>query len=214
MIQRKKNISRWALPALLLLMVLGCVIASTGGALARYRAERRESIEFQVRPPEQIALGKMVTAEDGTTTFDSTAQGVWETVDGKQQLTFTIANGTGADNFAGENQRIHLRLIGSLGIWDGSETFTVKLQVPSEEDPEETETFEATVTRIREGSPMYTTFGDGWVFAFFDEEGEELGWLLEGGVFDSVTMTLSLEGAALSEAGLLQLQITGGFTEE
>ena len=212
--RRKQNISRWALPLLLAFLVLGCLMASTGGALARYRAERREEISFEVRLPEKICLGQMVTAEDDTVSFDPVAQGTWETVEGKQQLTFTIANGTGEKDFSGQDQQIHFRLVGTLGIWNGSDDLKLTLEVPSEEDPKETESYEATVTRIREGSPMYATFGDGWVFAFFNEEGEELSWLLEGGAFDSITMTLTLEGAAQEEAGMLQLQISGVFPEE
>lgn len=212
--RRKQNISRWALPLLLAFLVLGCLMASTGGALARYRAERREEISFEVRLPEKICLGQMVTAEDDTVSFDPVAQGTWETVEGKQQLTFTIANGTGEKDFSGQDQQIHFRLVGTLGIWNGSDDLKLTLEVPSEEDPEETESYEATVTRIREGSPMYATFGDGWVFAFFNEEGEELSWLLEGGAFDSITMTLTLEGAAQEEAGMLQLQISGVFPEK
>ncbi len=214
--QRKKNISRWALPMLLLLLTVGCLVASTGGALARYRAEWKETIYFEVRPPEQVVLGKMVTDENGTVSFDATAQGAWETVEGKQQLEFTVANGTTEEAYSQENQRIHLRLIGTLGIWDGDEEFTVTLQLPPEEDAEESEEpkkVQATVIRIQEGSPMYTTFGDGWVFAFYDEEGEELSWLLEGGELDTVTMTLILEGAAQNEASLLQLQISGVYSE-
>ncbi len=213
--RRKQNISRWALPLLLVLLVVGCLVASTGGALARYRAEKKETITFEVRVPERICLGMMVAGEEEEPPFfDPTAQGTWETVEGKQQLSFTIANGTGAEDFSLEDQQIHLRLIGTLGIWNGSDELKLTLTVPTEEDPEKTETYKATVTRIREGSPMYATFGDGWVFAFFDQEDEELTWLLEGGSFDSITMTVTLEGAAQEETGLLQLQISGVFPEK
>lgn len=221
MSQRKKNISRWALPMLLLLLTVGCLISSTGGALARYRyqpdPEDRPTIDFEVRPPDQVVLGKMVTGEDETVSFDPTAQGTWETVDGKQQLEFTIANGTAEDAFSKENQRISLRLIGSLGIWDGiNEDLKVFLQLPLEEDAGEEaqpERIQAEVTPIRVGSPMHTTFGEGWVIAFFDEEEEELSWLLEGGALNTITMTLILEGATQEEVSLLQLQISGVYSE-
>ncbi len=212
--QRKQNRTLALAAALLPILLLGILVASTGGALARYRADKKASITLEVRPLDQVYLGQMVTAEDGKVSFDPTAPGVWKTVDGKQQLEFTIANGTAADAFSQENQRVHLRLIGTLGIWDGSEKMKLTLEYPSEEDPGKTETCIAKVTRIREGSPMYTTFGDGWVFAFFIEDGEELNWLLEGGALNTVTMKLWLEGAALDEAGLLQLQISGVYAEE
>lgn len=215
--RQKQNRTLWLVSALLPILLLGCLIASAGSALARYRAEWKEQIYFTVRPPDQVVLGQMVTAEDGTVSFDPTAQGAWETVDGKQQLKFTMANGTSQEDYSKENQRIRLRLIGTLGIWDGSEEFSVTLQLPPEEDAEDSEkpkTVEATITRIQEGSPMYTTFGDGWVFSFFDEEEEELSWLLEGGALNTVTMTLILDGVSGNEASMLQLQISGVYSEQ
>ena len=211
--RRKKNNSRWALPLLLALLLVGGLAASTGSALARYRAERKEDISFEVRPPERIYLGQMITTQDGIFYFDPAAQGTWETEEGKQKLTFTVTNGTGLQDYSGQDQQIHLRLVGSLGIWNGTDELKLTMDLPSEEDPEEMVTYEATATRIREGSPMYATFGDGWVFSFFDEEGEELTWLLEGGRFDYITLTVALEGAVSEEAGLLQLQISGVFTK-
>lgn len=215
--RQKQNRTLWLVSALLPILLLGCLIASAGSALARYRAESKEIIEFEVRPPDQVVLGQMVTAEDGSVSFDPKAQGVWETVEGKQQLEFTIANGTSKDDCSRENQRIRLRLIGSLGIWDGTEEFSVTLQLPPEEDAEDSEkpkTVKATVTRILEDSPMYTTFGDGWVFTFLDEDEKELSWLLEGGTLNTVTMTLILDGLSGNEASLLQLQISGVYAEQ
>lgn len=225
MYNQKKNRTLWLAAALIPILILGCIVAATGGAFARYRADRRATIEFTVRPPDQVYLGMMVQGEEETLVFDPTAQGTWKTIDQTRQLEFTIANGIDAETCAKENQRISLRLIGTLGIWDGvDETFKVILQLPPEEEEgeEATETtelkrIEATVTRIREGSPMYSTFGDGWVFAFFDGEDEarqELSWLLEGGTLDTLTLTLILEGAAEEEVSLLQLQISGIYAED
>ena len=220
--QRKKNRTPWLAAALLPILLLGLLIASTGGALARYRYQLdpkdRPTIDFEVRPPDQVVLGKMV-AEGESVAFDPNAQGVWETVEGTQQLTFTIANGTAADDFSRENQRISLRLIGTLGIWDGiDENFEAFLQLPPEADAGEEaqpEKIQAKVTRIQKGSPMHTTFGDGWVIAFLDEEKEEeLSWLLEGGELNTITMTLILEGVAENATSMMQLQISGVYSEK
>lgn len=216
--RQKQNRTIWLAAALLPILLLGCLIASTGGALARYRAEWKGQYVFTVRPPDQVYLGKMVKDGEGKEVFDASAQGAWETVDGKQQLEFTIANGTAPDTFAKENQRVSLRLIGSLGILEGNEKFSVILQLPPEEDAEDTDEpkqIKATITRIQEGSPMFTTFGDGWVFDFFDEEEREaVSWLLEGGALNTVTLTLILEGVTANEASLLQLQISGVYAEK
>ena len=64
------------------------------------------------------------------------------------------------------------------------------------------------MTPINPESPLYDIFGDGWVFSFRNEDGTERSWTLEGGKESVLEMTLTLEGAALTDPSLLQLQIT------
>lgn len=80
-------------------------------------------------------------------------------------------------------------------------------------EPEPTEPpydeYTATVTRIVQGTSLYNSFGDGWVFRFTDENGRELTWELEGGQFSCITLELILEGSDPAVTTLLQLQIIG-----
>lgn len=227
----KKNISLWSL-GLALLLVAAALVGATGTTLARYRAEATEPITFTARPVRQFLLGQLVTGDDGGVSFDPEAQGAWEQTESGYRLTFAVSNILGEDTVAQEDQRIFLRLVGTPGVWDGTDTVNITLLMPAEDVPEEEtensettententeaptepaqtyDTFPATATRISGTSPMYGTFGDGWVFSFLDEEGNERGWLLEGGTPSMLEMTLILEGAALTDPSLLQLQVSG-----
>lgn len=217
--QRKPNNSLWYSLGLAVLLMAGCLVAFTGSSLARYRAEREKTIQFTVRVPDQVYLGTMQTVTDedtdasgeGTLTFVSSAGASWETVNGVAQMEFAVANGASEEEFAAMDQQIRIRLMGSLGLWTGTETAKVKLLLPAptEEDPENCEEIAADVTRISKESPLYKVFGDGWVFTFPDEKGEERVWTLEGGEFSYISMKIIVEDVALTEASLLQLQVTG-----
>lgn len=229
--RRKMNISPWYAMGLAVLLAVACLVGATGVSLARYRAEREASVQFKARIPERIYLGKIVCAEGETVgTFDATARGTWEIVDGQTQLDFAVANGISSGDYAQDDQQVYIRLVGSLGIGNIGDTVKVKLLVArqteladeeaaeDETQPEtaavQYDTFEAVAVRIDPESPMYTTFGDGWVFSFPDQQGEEMSWTLEGGEQSCIGMRLVLEGADLTEASLLQLQVSGRFTQD
>lgn len=105
------------------------------------------------------------------------------------------------------------------------ELLAEETQVPTEtasEDPEsaaqaeaEEQTAATTVTirakaiSIKEGSPLYNTMGEGWVFVFADEQGEELVWTLEGGKQSFIPFTIQAAGMNITETSLMQLQIIG-----
>lgn len=229
--RRKMNISLCSL-GLALLLTVAALVSAAGTTLARYRAEATEPITFTARPAGQIRLGQLVTGEDGGVAFVPDAQGAWEPEDGRYRLTFAVSNLITGETFAADDQQVYLRLVGTPGIWDGAETVKITLLMPAAaateaetqtpentetaEDPEEStapeanyDAFQAVATRIGVDSPLYNTFGDGWVFSFLNEDGMERSWTLEGGTLSVLEMTLTLEGTALTDPSLLQLQITG-----
>ena len=228
--RRKKNISQWSL-GLALLVAVGAILLATGTTLARYRAEFTADVNFSARPASEIRLGKVVQDMlGGEATFVADAQTGWELEEDQYRLTFAVSNIIGEKKYAADAQQVYLRLVATPGIWDGTETVKITLLMPSEEEPETTEVteptqsseateesaeteihydqFPATVTRINPESPLYETFGDGWVFSFRNEDGTERSWTLEGGKASVLEMILTLEGAALTDPSLLQLQIT------
>ena len=217
MSRRKMNMFPWSVGLSAVLIVLG-LISVVGVSYARYQIGWNKSISHTPRQPEQICLGQMVTQENGEVLFNPQAVGSWETVDGLSQLMFTVANGNSLQDYARQDQRIQIRLAGSLGVWDGKETIRVILRVPQQAEPEGTQVqFDeilGNATRIQPDSPMHSVFGEGWVFTFPDAEGKERTWLLEGGSFSAVSMRILIDGMELTDPSLLQLTVTGCFVPE
>ena len=215
--KRKLNMFSWSVGLAAALSVL-CLIGAVGDSYARYQVNQSESIFYTADQSSQICLGQMVTQEDGTITFDSQAVGSWEKADGKSVLTFTVANGTSEESFDSKDQRVQLRLAGSLGVWDGLQTVSVTLCVPNQDSSDENQPqydeIPGRAQRITPETPLYNVFGDGWLFTFMDENEEEWTWLLEGEKFSAIQMRLVIEGVELTDPSLLQLTATGHYVPE
>lgn len=164
--------------------------------------------------------------------------------DGQLQLDFAVANGISAKEkeFEIRDQQVCVRVVSTRGLLFDQEAIALKLMVPKPEDPEKEQTeattapateppaeypteesqddlenfdiYEAQAVYITKGSPMYTTFGEGWVFHFIDEEGEELRWTLEGGELSYIEMHLTMESSITVDTSLLQLQIDSSYIPE
>lgn len=131
----------------------------------------------------------------------------WEMENGVARLKFAVANGNAQDSYSERNQVFVVRLLGSLGVFNGTEIAKVQLVRSSSENPEESELLEATVTQINKETPLYTAFGEGWIFTFLDEQGEELLWRLNGGAFHFTEVTITIENSGMVDPSLLQLQV-------
>lgn len=210
--QRKLNTSSWYFLGLAALLLIFSLVASTGTAQARYRTEARGNITFEARKSVSVYLGKVEYSENTTEgKFVQTNEGGWErNEDGSLQLDFAVANGTSHASFEEEDQQVYIRLVSSLGIQSEEDDITLTLTFPSADDPEELEQVEAKAIQIVPGSALHTTFGEGWVFRFM-EDGEELAWNLQGGELAYIEMGLTLEGATMNDASLLQLQIESSY---
>ena len=227
--RQKLNKSLGIRLGLIMVLVIGCFVTAVNPTLARYRISDKGSMELAPRPLEQIYLGQMVkTAEDSDEEiFDDTQEGVWQMVDGKIRLEFAIANGkyvyekntqTGSDIpvevAAQEDQKAVIRLMGDLSVWNGKEEFTLQLIGPSRVKVGETAVYTAVPQRIEQDTPLYRTFGDGWVFTFQDESGQELIWLLEGGELSVMEFELLMERENLNAVGQMKLEVTGDYTKK
>lgn len=230
----KLHISPWYSLGLTVFLVILCMVVAIGTTWARYRAEGVSDIRFQASPPGVFFLGT-VEYPDTPEVPDPDAPveifvpgnvGVWErNASGDLRLRFAVANGTSReDAFEERDQRFSVRLIGSLGFLNGEVPVSLKLILPRTAEPEDAEApekdaeaieqVEATAIRIAPDSPLYTTFGDGWMFCFLDAEGEEIAWTLEGGALTYRNMELSLESGGLVDMSLLQIQINGGYVQD
>lgn len=208
----------WVFLGLTVLLCMAAVSLAVSPALARYRAEREETISFQVREPEQICLGveRTVTAaeaaadeslKEGDPIFDGSQEPRWVTTDDVPRLTMAVANGVSKTDFSRRDQKIRLRLIGGAGFWTGDSTPKVELRVPSDTAQAGYDTIQASVSRIETGTVLYNTYGEGWILTFLEGEDQEVSWTLEGGKLSYVTITLAMEDVTLSENTLLQPQI-------
>lgn len=217
MSRRKLNMFPWSAGLAAVLIVLG-LMGAVGVSYARYRINRSESIFYTPRQPEQIYLGQMIDQDNGKAVFDPQKVGSWEAVEGKSQLTFAVANGTSGKSYTQQDQQVQIRLVGSLGIWDGEKTVNVLLRAPRKAKPDETEPqfdeIRGKATRILKDSPMFSVFGEGWVFTFPDEDGKEMTWLLEGGSLSTISCQILIDGIELTDPSLLQLTVTGYFAPE
>lgn len=212
----KLNISSWYSLGLTALLVISCLVVSTGMAWARYRTEETESIYFKAREPVSVYLGKVEYGEGNAAEgkFVQTNEGSWElNEDGQLQLRFAVANGTSEAAFEERNQEVYVRIVGSLGIQTVADNISLKLTYPNEENPDTPNVVKATAVRIDPNSTLYSTYGDGWVFTF-REEGEELTWTLEGGELSYIEMDLTVEGGTMADTSLLQLQIASRYIKE
>lgn len=194
---------------LAVLALLACLITAFGISFARYRADYSQGLGFQTRLPGQICLGTVATADEPQGwSFQPDTQSTWQPRGDGLQLDLAVANGTSRQNYTPETQHFTLRLVGSLGVWDGTDVAELTLRV-YEPAPLEHEyrDYQATADRIRKGTPLYRTYGDGWVFSFPEGEGERT-WTLDGSAFSTVKMTLILEGNELTQPSLLQPIVT------
>lgn len=219
--RRKLNISRWYALGLAAVLVAASLLLAIGTTWARYRTEvGQETNLFEARRPISVTLGKL----DDAGNFGAEDEILWEKqTDGKMLLNFAISNANADEDaekpYLEESLEVRVRLVGSLAAWSESETAKVILTdgtlLKSDfqtAEPQEKE-FTAEVMRIPEKTALYYSFGDGWVFRFLDEEGEELTWILEGGQLSCVEMNITIDSAALAGTSLLQLQIIGEIAD-
>ncbi len=183
---------------LIVILLLGAAIGlSIGTAYGRYREEITGDQSFQVKPLEQLTF--------------ATQQ--WQQNDaGDYVLTFTMAE-------AAEICRMYLAV--SEGV-TAPEQLQVTLILPAKESTEASEdgtestvtqepvVLTATARQITQASSLYSLFGSGYVFRFYDgtedaEAGEEI--ILNLLTETTYTLTISGLSTAAEQTSLLRLFI-------
>lgn len=204
---RKPNISAWCLTALAAILAVGCLGLGIGTAYARYREASDGTLGVEAKKPAQVYLWAGTDPEGVYTP----GTGVWVENEGNLELSFMVTNTQSEDRVPEDTQQFRVRLIGSLLAWEENSEGLLRLTYTH---GEETETLEAQVQRILPDTPLHSQFGDGWIFTFPDENGEELCWTLEGGERSTVAMQLVLENGNVSTTSLLKLQVLGDMTSQ
>ncbi len=192
--QRKFHISIPLLLAMTALLTVGALVAAVGVSYARYRTGQEGYFWFQPNQTAQVYLGYL--EEEEFVCY----QNSWETVEGTTQLSFAISNGYFDYEYVEKDQQARLRIVASLGAWQEESGKTIYLTVDDQ-------TYTGSAVRIAEGTALYSSFGDGWIFRFLDESGNEPVWDLPGGEFSCIPMVLHFQKSVISNTALLQLQV-------
>lgn len=207
MTRRKSNISAWCVLALSVVLTVGCLAVSVGTAFARYREDVNGEVSLRVREPAQVYLW---SGSDPSSEYTS-GVGSWVENNGDRELNFMVTNVGSNGQIPDATQEFYLRMVASLGAWDGQSQLTVRLTWTREET---SESVEATITRIEPDTPLYKNFGEGWLFTFRDKKDRELLWELEGDTRSTISMQLTMENGEPVDSSLFLLQVTGNMATD
>lgn len=152
-------------PLLVIGTLAAMLVLSVGITQARFRENLKETVPFRPEEAETLVLQEKTA---------------WETVGNTSTLSFAVEN-TGDVR---ENGRVYM--LASQGIQSG-EKLTVTLTQAQQ-------VYTAAAEPIPEGSTLYKSFGEGWIYRFFDGQGQELIWPVEAN--GQLTYQLSVKSNA------------------
>lgn len=198
----QKNNKPFALRRLMLavILLLMCVVVMVGVTWARYQEENNSELKYNTREPAAISLWSDYDSLTGELTAGDRT---WMFSEGTGKLSIYISNGSSRTDYSKEDQSVSIRLIGTLGIKNAQVSILVS-------DGSSATAWTATPVQIKEGTPLYSTFGGGNTYIFQDEDGEELSWNLEGGALSVLAVQIDVWNLEnIEDAALLQLQVVG-----
>ena len=175
-IQNRKR-KAWLNFLLTFLLCGTIVLLLLGTAFARY--EKNVSKEFQLEyqaKTEQIFIKSIDVPESLQIDENSSA------------MAFEISNGISEEEYCSYSQIATISLFATVGL-ENPENFKVILK-----DGELN--FEAVCMEVTEGSKLYSAYGPGWVYRFYNKAGEELKWQLVGERLSSRQMMIVIEGSS------------------
>lgn len=181
------------------ILLVACLVLAVGAAWARFQEMTTQELGYATKEYATVYLWGVDEAG-----IVSETQSNWQTKENYKSLAFCVTNGLNEAEYSAEPQQVYVRLCASSGIQGSIETMAVVLYLP-----QTGETYSGTPQKIAEGSPLYASFGSGWVFTFRDEDGEELSWTLEGGALSVLYTEIQLQNVKLDDLALLQLQVSG-----
>ncbi len=189
---------------LMLILCIGLLAVSVGMTYARYYEAYQEEVVFQVREPEMVLIGSV---EDGQ--LHQVSQLEWKAEDGFSYLHFAVANGSSEADYSARDQKVQLCMIGSLGLMKDEKLPNVSVFFTTQDGV--AKHVQASVTAIEKGTALYHSYGEGWLYRFYEStaEGErELNWELSGGQFSYTALTVKAEGEVSEGLSILQPLIT------
>lgn len=192
----KQNI-RIALMAVLLLVFV-CV-GAVGVTYSRYQTSHSIDIPFEVKKVANFSIKGLDTNEDGqvveTDTFSFKPQ-----ENGAYTLSFRVGN-----NNSSSTEHFRIRVAATLGVApaasENEEGAVISLIVTTITGKKRI--FVGVPVEFEEDSTLYAEMGVGYEYCFYDKNGNELAWTLEGGKTSSYDYELEIKN--VSEPSLLEL---------
>ena len=197
--QRKSNIAYWSRLGLTILLLMMSLVLTIGTAWGRYRTELDKAVYlFQPKEISRVYLW----GKEGIDGYEQ-LPGTWTLTNSGNEMPFIITNGTSHEDYTSDDLDFNISVVVMSGV-QGDENLMLYLQL----DEDET-IYQAVATEIEENSVMYKQVGPGWIYRFYDQEGEEFSGVLEGGALSEFSAKLICEGfLAQPDSSLLQIQVT------
>lgn len=177
----KQNIR---LAIITVLLVIATLTATIGVAYSRYQSSDNRDIDITVKKPVEFYISGLNQAEDGSLT-QSAAPVFEEQPDGTYKMMFRIDNGTTTDD-----ENYIFSVVTTLGLSPDCQMSLIT-QTPNGIE----RVYEAVATEIDADSELYAQVGPGYEYRFYDNDGNEMVWSLDGGKYSYNDYTLQINGA-------------------
>lgn len=176
---------------LTIIVLLSTFVLVAGTAWARYESKLSLDLEMDVQLSKQIYLLSDKLTNNGTYEVLSD----WtSSKSGEYNLDFLLANGIGKDNVCAYDQVASIEIVATAGV-EKPENIQLVLSVGANN-------YTAVATEIEKDSSLYTMYGPGWIYKFYNKAGEELSWKLIGGKFNYQKMSIKVTGSSEYPIGL------------
>lgn len=168
---------------------LGVSLFNASSARYEKNAEKTTIFKYQASN-EQLHLLK----KDESGAFVELGEWVYEEEKKIYSLDYVLTNGTAADSYCSREQDASLCLFASLGLGsaDNAKVSLIYANVR----------YQGTACEIQKDSALYLKYGAGWIYRFYDKDGNELSWNLSKTAFDYKEMRLELSADAAENAML------------
>lgn len=172
-----------------LLCVLFCGLIF-GTTYARY--ENSLSEPFTLQYEGQSGQIYIRSVQNNETAADEELQK--ENVEDVYEIDFILSNGADSKKYCTYDQTVTLSLFATVGLGD-PEKFIITIV-------DGNTTYLAKCSEVVKGNDLYTTYGPGWMYHFYDTMGNEVQWQFPGTLFIERQMKLIIVGASEMPASM------------
>lgn len=193
--------------ACLCLMCAVCLVLTVGITYGRYQWDfPRVSYLFSPETPGQVVLcggGVSQAWIDGGNL--PPMEETWELTPTGAKLDFGVTNGF-PGNFTSREQVLEIRLAAGLSV---ASPENLQVILSWEDENGQTRSLQAIPEPIEQGSFLYDSLGDGWVYHIDSDSDRQ--FTLPGGNLSYRNFTISVSGDV--DPALLELQVSGRFAD-